>query len=209
MHHHIRIYNNPKDKIGDYLSIPPDKFKTELDLIEKLGYETVTFQDIVEHHIPPKPIMLTFDDGYEDFYQFAFPELQKRNMKAVIYLITSKLNTSDYMTTDQIKEMLPYHIEVGAHTVTHPNLTRLQERELTQEIEESKSFLEQLTGKPVISFCYPGGNYNPHVRSAVEKAGFLFATTTRRGDAYFEHPFDLARDRINFDTIIEGYFQGR
>lgn len=125
MYHNIRDYYNQNDKIGTTNSVSPEKFSEELDLIKKKGYETITFEDLEKNNIPKKPIILTFDDGNSNFYESAFPELKKRNMKAVVFIITGRIGKIGYLDDDKIKKISFYGIEIGSHTVSHRNLSKL------------------------------------------------------------------------------------
>lgn len=206
MYHHIREYSDSSDQTGINLSVSPTKLAEQLDLIKSSGYTTITFNDLNEGNIPSKPIILTFDDGYENFYQSAFPALKSREMKAVSYIITNDTG-GQYMTTDQVKEISENGIEIGSHTLSHPDLTKLSQGKLTDETKNSKEELEKIIGKPVVSFCYPSGQYNDAVVAAVEAAGYKFAVTTKPGVSNFSSPLRLNRHRVNHDTSISGYLK--
>lgn len=207
MFHHIRDYVSASDTIGTNLSVSPAKFAIELDLIKSLGYTTTTFQDLESGKLPAKPIILTFDDGYDNFYTNAYPELKKRGMVAVSYIITNKINTGMYMTADQIKEISQNGIEIGAHTKSHPDLTTISLAKAQDEIDGSKTTLESIVGKPVISFCYPSGKLNSTIEKLVSDAGYKFATTTVNKISDFKDPLAIPRDRVNSDTNIAGYLK--
>lgn len=204
MYHHID-YSKPDQKTASYLAVSSKKLQNQLDLIQKLGYTPTNFQNIENGEIPEKPIILTFDDAYDDFYTKAFPELQKRNMTAVIYLPSNKLNTKDYMTFAQIKELRNNNIEIGSHSLNHADLGSLNEENLRKEIFDSKYFLEKLTDKKVLSFCYPYGIYNPRIRDLLKEAGYKYGLTTKTGHAKFDRTFDLARHKVYSDTDINWY----
>ncbi len=201
MYHYIRDYNDPTDKIGVNLSVSPVKFAAQLDYLKSKGYKTITFQDVENNNIPARPVILTFDDGYIDFYQNAYPVLKSRQMVAVSYIITS-FNGGRYMDNNQIKEIASYGIEIGSHTISHPDLTTISPAKAQSEIANSKSILENIIGKPVISFCHPSGKYNDAVIKLVQDAGYKYATTTNPGMANFNVPLTLSRYRINPDTNV-------
>ncbi len=204
MYHHID-YSNPDQKTASYLAVSLKKLQNQLDLIQNLDYTTINFQNIENGEIPEKPIILTFDDAYNDFYIKAFPELKKRNMTAVMYLPSNKLDTEGYMTLKQIKELRGNNIEIGSHSLNHANLGSLDEENLRKEIFESKHFLEKLTDQKVLSFCYPYGIYNSHIRSLLEEAGYKYGLTTKTGHAKFNKQFDLSRHKVYSDTDINWY----
>ena len=178
MYHHIRDFVDENDKIGTNLSVSSTKFSSQLDLIQSKGYETTTFQEIEKGETPEKPIILSFDDGYSNFYENAFPALKSRKMKAISFVITGK-NNSEYMTKDQIKEIDSYGIEVGSHTVSHPDLTTISKERVKIELIDSKTALENIVGHDIISFCYPAGKQNTTVVSTAFETGYLYATTTK------------------------------
>lgn len=206
MYHHIRDFNDDNDKIGTNLSVSPDEFASQLDLIKQRGYTTVTFGDLEAGNLPDKPIILTFDDGYENFYQYAFPELKKRGMKAVAYIITGKIGTEEYMTSDQIKEIASNNIEIGSHTISHPDLSKASPEKAKNEIVESKQKLEVFVGR-VISFCYPAGKFSSETEALVKEAGYNFAVTTKSGITKFDDRTELNRYRVNNDTDISSYIK--
>lgn len=201
MYHYIRDYNNHNDKVGANLSVPPQVFNNQLEVLKQKGYTPITFNDVVNGKLPQKPIILTFDDGYADFYQNAFPILKQKNMTAVSYIITSFKN-GNYMSDDQIKEISVYGIEIGSHTIDHPDLSKTSEAKAEREINQSKKDLEALIGKSIVSFCYPAGKYNDQTIEITRKAGFKYATTTKAGIGEIRHPFELSRYRITSESDL-------
>lgn len=206
MYHYIRTVADQNDKLGIGLSVVPSKFASQLDKIQKDGYQTINFYDLEQNKIPSKPIILTFDDGYEDFYTTAYPELKKRNMTAVIYIIANN-DGGAYMTASQIKELSDNGIEVGSHTLSHLDLSTANETKASNEISQSKTKLENIIGKTIISFCYPAGKYTEKTIEIVKNAGYKYATTTKPGLSVFSSPLELTRDRMNGDTNIESYIK--
>lgn len=202
MYHHIRDYSNPNDQIGTNLSVSVASFINQLDEMKNEGYETITFEDIKKGEIPEQSIILTFDDGYDDFYYYAFPELQKRNMKATLFVITEFIGENGYMNESQILEVKRSGIEIGSHTLSHPDLTVLNKEQVDKEIRESKKYLEEMIGTQIISFCYPSGRFISETEILVENAGYDFAVTTASGIAKFSKAFELSRYRIGPDTDI-------
>lgn len=209
MYHHIDYFNDSTEheRILTYIGTTSEKLRKQLDLLQKLGYETIVFKDVDEGNIPKKPIILTFDDSYDDFYTKAYPELLKRKMKAITYVITDKLNSTGYLTTDQLREMRNNGIEIASHTLSHPDLKTLTDEELKKEISDSKTFLEKLLNEKVLSFAYPFGKYNLRIRKVVEDAGYKYATTVNPGNASFKEPLDLQRYKVYSDTDINNYIK--
>lgn len=201
MYHHIRDYNLESDQAGITLSVGTADFARQLDLIQSRGYKTTNFLEIESGKMPEKPIILTFDDGYQNFYENAYPELKKREMTGIVYVIADK-TASLYMTREEIKTVAENYIEVGSHTLSHPDLTVLTEEKEKIEIRQSKTKIEAITGKTIVSFCYPSGKYKPETIDMLKAAGYKYAVTTKRGIAELSSPFELSRYRINNGTGI-------
>ncbi|MBC8485462.1 MAG: polysaccharide deacetylase family protein, partial [Bacteroidetes bacterium] len=142
-----------------------------------------------------KIILLTFDDGWKDNYTNAFPILKKFSFKAAIFLvyytIEEKGEFQEYLNKKDIFEMQNYGIDFGSHTLTHQELPTLEKQEAKREIVNSKSCLEKLLNKPVISFCYPRGKVNSDAVSMVSDAGYELAFTIHPGRNYFDDNFLL------------------
>lgn len=206
MFHHIRDFSDQSDPIGVNLSVSPAKFASELDLIQRKGFTTITFRDLENGNIPDKPIILTFDDGYQNFYDNAYPEIKRRQMKAVAFIITG-MNGGDYMNNAEIKEISDYGIEIGSHTISHPDLSTISNEKAIREVTESKEILEKITGKPVISLCYPSGKFNDPVVADVKNAGYKYATTTKNALSDFKNTLEISRYRVNSDANIESYLK--
>ncbi|MBI5412318.1 polysaccharide deacetylase family protein [Candidatus Peregrinibacteria bacterium] len=170
------------DTFGRNLYYSVASFKKLAAFLVKHQIVALTMSDLGAGAIPKNPVMLTFDDGYEDFYTRAFPVIKKYHLRATLFVITGKLDKPSYLTTAQLKEISDSGVvEIGSHTVTHPDLTTLSNAALAQELTDSKRALETMTGKPVVSFCYPLGKTNARVQKAVAVAGYLFARTTSHG----------------------------
>lgn len=201
MYHHIRNYNQPNDTIGTNLSVSPDNFNAQIKYLKDNGFTTITFSDFLNFptkKLPEKPIILTFDDGYNDAYDNAFLPLKQNGQVGVFYIISGFVGRPDTLTSNQIKEISASDMEVGSHTIDHPDLTKISAVKLDSELQGSKKNLESIIGKSVVSFCYPSGKNNAEVDNAVKNAGYSTATTTSSGiSSTSENKFTLSRIRIN------------
>lgn len=202
MYHYISISPWKTDKIRIGLSTPPYIFEEQLKLLQQNGFTTITLDDMVnvfagKSSLPKNPVILTFDDGYEDFYQNAFPLLQKYNMKGTVFVITSLVGKYNYLTWPQIVEMgLTDNVVFGAHTMHHYSLPSLNPTEMYDEIVTSKVELEKHLGTLINWFAYPYGGYDQKVIENVKKAGFIGAVNTLPGQLQYESRlFYVTRDR--------------
>lgn len=191
MYHYIRVNPYPKDKASATLSVAPDEFAAQMAYLAQNGYTSITLDtlyDIFQEQLssPAKPVVLTFDDGYADFYLNAYPILQKYGLLAVCFVITGSVGQERYLSWDQIREMQSSGlIRFEAHTVTHPNLTKLSYTELLGELQGSKDRLEAQTDRIAHFISYPYGRTNSLVMSAARKVGFAGGIGTSYGKASY------------------------
>lgn len=212
MYHYIRDYQNPQDKIGTGLSVSPQNFEEQLKIIQAEGFETITLDDMDsawrgEKKLPEKPLIITFDDGYEDFYTAAFPLLQKYNMKATIYMIANLIEKPGYLKSEQLKKLSASSlVTIGGHSLNHVDFYTLKRNELKQEMTQAKKILENLLGNPVKHFAYPLGRYNKIIREEVERAGYSTATLIDLGYEHKEKDrYTLNRVRIPGNASLEKF----
>ena len=208
-----------------------ERFAAQLDSLARRGFTTITFRDYAAYlegarALPRRPIILTFDDGYADNYDLAFPLLEARGMTAVIFLVADRNVTTNLwdaaggepqvplLAGDQIREMGDYGIEFGSHTMSHARLTALAPDALAGEVEGSRRALEERLGRPVLSLCYPYGAVNAAVKDATERAGYAFGVASDSGPLGFgEDLFEIRRvqvfpgtDRFGFWRKTSGWY---
>lgn len=180
-YHYIRQLPGDDDPLGQNLSVSPENFAEQMAYLKSAGYESMTFDDLRAGKIPDKPVIITFDDGYEDAYQNAFPALKENGMTGVFYVITGFVGRDLYLTWNQITEMSEAGMVFGSHTVNHPDLTspNLSQATITQELSLSKKALEQRLDKTINDFCYPSGKATTTTVDYVYDAGYKTATSTQ------------------------------
>ena len=187
MYHYIRVNPNPQDSVGFRLSVNPQNFSAQMDYLAQQGYHTITLDDLggffFSHaSLPSKPIILTFDDGYSDFHDEAFPILKSHSFKAINFVISGFVGIPGFLSWGQIDEMKTSGlIYFGAHTVHHVSLPSLSAERITQEVTESKNTLQQHLGYPINWIAYPYGKVNETVARIVQQGGYAGAFGTNRG----------------------------
>lgn len=182
----VIYYHSVKESADNEVTITPEMLKTELKYIHDEGYVTLTISQLKSYilndsPIPPKSILITFDDGYMDNYYSAFPILKEFNMTATIFCITSELDGSYYLSKEAIREMSAYGIDIESHTLTHPHLNKLNYDQQLAELVASKKTLEEITGKEISSLAYPYGDFNDDSVKATKDAGYALGFTTKLG----------------------------
>ncbi|MFA5925851.1 MAG: polysaccharide deacetylase family protein [Parcubacteria group bacterium] len=206
MFHYVRVADKSKDPLGYNLSVDPETFGKELAWLKKNGYTTIPIRGIEDGKVPEKSVVLSFDDGYEDFYSAALPLLQKYEFGASVGIITSKINQAGYLSDSQIMDLITNNIEVVSHSESHPDLTKISPDKAQKEIRESKNFLENKLGISIGSFVYPSGEYNGEIEKIVKDSGYLTALTTQPGMADAKgNLLELKRIRIDNRDGFEGF----
>lgn len=151
------------------------------------GYTTLSLDEfynfLIENDpIPYKSVIITFDDGYKDNYENAFPILKEFGYKATIFVITSTIDKeNDFLTSNELKEMSNSNIDIQSHTLNHDNLSSLDYDAQIRTLKDSKEFLEKILGKQVKYIAYPYGKWNNDTLKAVKYAGYNMAFTTEGG----------------------------
>ncbi len=186
MYHHIAVPPPNADAIRLDLSVWPDNFDAQMAILASQGYHTVTLADVYNADmkgtpLPSKPIVFTFDDGYDDNYTNALPILKKYNFTGTFYIASGLLERPGYMTWAQVVDLYKQGMDIEAHSVTHPSLKGKPVDFLLREIGGSKRALESMLGHPILFFCYPSGEYDDLTIKVLQETGFLSATTTKAG----------------------------
>lgn len=171
-----------------------EKFRQQIRILKEAGYEAVTLRELAsamkgKGKLPPKPVVVTFDDGYEGTARNALPVMQEHGMRGVLFAIAGRIGgRNDWdrksggpelplMGEAEIRRLLAAGWELGAHTVSHPRLTTLAPREAQMEIWSSKETLEEKFKTPVDSLSYPYGAHSPDLCEMVRKAGYKAGVT--------------------------------
>ena len=197
------------DDSGSVISTSPSTFRMQMKFLAENGYQSLPLSDASGYirekkPFPDKAFVMTFDDGYQNNYTRAFQVMQEFSFKATIFLISaycekswsgdeSSLETQPMLSWSEIREMHRYGIEFGAHTATHPDLTRIPIAEAEREIKQSKAEIQDRLGGEVTTFAYPFGTFDASVRELARRE-FHAACSTRLGKVEVaDDPFSLKR----------------
>ena len=174
MYHHIAV-----SPTGSRYYVAPDNFESNLRLLQDWGYKTITTSMLVQAitqgaPLPPRPIIITFDDANADNYTNAFPIMKRYGFTGVLYVPYYYIGEPNYLTVDQIHEMAAADWEVGSHTISHPtNFLALQPAMMRTEIVGSRQMLSELLGLPILTFAYPFGENSNAAVDYVHFAGYI------------------------------------
>jgi len=202
MYHHVMPADQAKSIGASSLNVSPDIFRGQIDYLVGKGYQAIGLNQLMPMlstgSLPAKPVVLTFDDGYLDFYNFVFPILIEKNIRATVFVISQFTGGERYLTWSQISELAGSGLVlIGNHTLNHPWLSKLERAEENNQIVSAKNIIEQNTGIKTDLFAYPYGNSNDIAKEILKENGFAGAVTTVSGWTQCANlPYDLQRIRI-------------
>jgi peptidoglycan/xylan/chitin deacetylase (PgdA/CDA1 family) len=205
-------------------SVPPDMFVQQMAYLQAHHYVPISVTQLIcgmldpSIRLPERLVVLTFDDGFADFYTNALPVLQRYGFAATLYITTALIedrrhwlhklghNGRSGLSWSQIVEITSAGVECGAHTHTHPQLDTIPLVAAREEIIYSKTKLEQQLGQEVVSFAYPHGYYTAAVRQLVQEAGYSSACAVKHAlSSMTDDRFALARLIVGGDTSLSAF----
>lgn len=204
----ILCYHNVNDQEKKYTTVSISNFKAQMEFLSQRGYRTIALSDVIATNRSnggnSKTIAITFDDGWRDNYDYAFPILKQYGFKATIFLIADRIGEAGYLTVEQIDEMRRYGIEFGSHSLSHPDLTAISDEQKWNEIINSRTKLQTELHINIDFFCYPFGIHNSQSVELVRRAGYLGACSNMPGSNLKNEPALLKRTEIGFnDTLFD------
>ena len=195
------------------------RFEEQMRYLCENGFHTISIAEYVEHVkkgtiLPPKPVIVTFDDGFKSNYLYAFPQLRKYQQTATIFMTVDK-NSENFkkycyvdkpLSNDQLIEMHKHGISIQSHSMTHPYLTELPEEAVQWELRESKRALEALLGSPIEFLAIPSGAYNRRIKRIASETGYKAVYCIRKGsNNNGSDLYALRRMVIRRDFTIEDF----
>lgn len=163
LYHRIAIPTEP----NDYFVTPAD-FRAQLQALADWGYTSIPLSLLIRAvnegaPLPPRPIVISFDDGDISVYETAFPLMQEFGFSGINYIVSNRLHSPGYMTAEQLAELAQAGWEVGSHSVSHADL--LADPNPRWQLEQSRRELEAALGQPITTFAWPFGNSSPALRA--------------------------------------------
>jgi peptidoglycan/xylan/chitin deacetylase (PgdA/CDA1 family) len=216
----ILMYHNVSPWVPSFsdenrsLTVKPEDFAAQMEYLHKSGFTPITLKELNliwrgKQPMPPKPIVLTFDDGDRGVYQYAYPVLQRYRFHFVVFLITrwTPFHTTFYMGKNDVLEMLKSGlVELGSHTRNHVNLEKASPIGTFYEICVSKRDIEELFDYDVTSFCFPFGGHTKIAIAALRVYGYTVATTETDGLANRNQgPYLLKRMKVDGTEELQSF----
>ena len=214
MYHHINDPPPSADEVGRTWTVSLNDFTNQMDWLVQHGYHSITLMQLVDNlesgaPLPDKPIILTFDDGWDVGFGTVFPILKQRHLIGTFFVCPGSIGEnpgSGYMTWPQLREMTSGGMDVQSHTVNHPHLRGVPPEGQQREFVESKARLEKQLGRPIIALAYPFGEFDAGVMARVKQAGYRCAVGIEPG--YTQHASDLFclhRTRISYGDTLDTF----
>lgn len=208
MYHRVTEDKQVKDK---HITVTPQAFEQQMQFLQENDWQVIPLSEAlsqlqsgcIKHS---NQLVLTFDDGYRDNYDIAYPILKKYQFPATIYLITSLINCDPYfLSLAHLTEMFEGAITYGSHSITHPNLTEISLEESWKELGSSKIGLESALGYLIKTFAYPSGYFNSIHQQMLGELGYSAALTIAPGgNTCHDSLFALKRTEISFhDSLLD------
>jgi peptidoglycan/xylan/chitin deacetylase (PgdA/CDA1 family) len=198
----ILYYHAVNDKINgiEELFVSPVEFEKQMTYLKENNYTVISFDRLKDIHTIEKPVIITFDDGYEDNYKYVYPVLKKFGFPATIFLCSDFIDKPLYLSKAQITEMSGL-VDFQGHSITHPYLTKLSNEEVHRELGESKKIIESITAKGVNVFSYPIGDYNQRILDITKK--YYKYAVVNGGGLYTEGDGDYEIKRVYIPRILD------
>jgi peptidoglycan/xylan/chitin deacetylase (PgdA/CDA1 family) len=213
----ILVYHSVNNDKGTFF-VSPENFAKQMEHIKKNGYEAIALDELAvniknKKFFKRNKVVITFDDGYKDNFQYAYPVLKKLRFPATIFLITDFIDKKftgegkEFMNWDEVMIMSKDRISFGGHTKTHFYLGFIEdEKAAFEEIEGSKKAIEEKIGMSVNYFCYPSGGFCQRTKELVMQAGYKGACTTNRGFADFNsYVYELKRIKVTNSDMTKPF----
>ncbi len=216
----VLTYHKLSPSAADRMTVRERDFEQQMRYLKEHGYRVISldeFADFLEFRepIPPKSVVITFDDGWRSTYDIAFPILKRYGFPATLFVYTDLISGSGQtLSWDQVRDLSRNGFDIQAHSRTHRYLDRLEEGEsfphyfesVRNELEESGRILERQLGRKVKYLAYPYGETNPIVVALSREAGYRMAFTVQRSSVpFFCPPYRLGRAMIYGTYDLEDF----
>jgi len=222
MYHQVGVFDRPAAHRSTYCHIR--RFKAQMAYLKYLNYRVISADEAVavvqgKQKLDGHAVVLTFDDGYADFLDTVWPILKRYRFPATVFMVSALAGkpsswfeadgreTPPLLNVEQLRQLRRAGITIGAHTLSHPRLSRIPREQMTQEIVESRRQLTEMLEEDIPYFCYPYGDYDAAVVDAVKDAGFQAAFSCIRGAAVpGDDRFLLPRKAISYGDSLAGFW---
>jgi len=208
----VLLYHDiPKQSTtSDRYDVSAARFDEQMRQLRDWGYSTITIQQLVNHinkghRLPPRPIVITFDDGYQNIFANAFPIMERYGFTGTVYIVANRLKSDGFMNQKELKQLLDSGWEVGSHGMTHTELTQ-NHALVRREVLQSRLDLNDALGIKVFSFAYPFGSLDWFISSKVLDYGYFAAVGVGNLSLHSSGTvYNLSRREVQGDASLEDF----
>lgn len=211
MYHHVADAPPGADAVRRDLSVSPAAFDAQMAYLKANGYQTISLADLADcltrgRVLPPKAVVLTFDDGYNDNYTLAMPILLRYGFSGTFFVITDSVGSAGYVSWPDVESMSRQGMVIQPHGRTHADLAVSSASDVRWQVTGSRAAIEEKVGQPAQFFCYPSGRYTAQTIASLQASGYIGAVTTTYGATQTKSGlFELSRVRIRGGDSIEQF----
>lgn len=210
MYHRFRELDADASAGQRLYSVSPAAFEQQMDWLVQQGWHSIAPAEYAGYlrgePLPPRPMVISIDDGYKEVYQVAHPVFQRTGLRPVLFVIISYAQNSGYLSWDQLRELVAEGYAVGAHSYDHTNLRDLEAAELLRQIAEPKAILERELGIPIDAYSYPYGSYSDAIIAVLREQGYATACTINPTIYQQpERPYHISRLNVPYDMTLEQF----
>jgi peptidoglycan/xylan/chitin deacetylase (PgdA/CDA1 family) len=206
LYHHVA----PTDGT-DLFTVSPELFREQMHTLVDLGFEAITPQQLTDAlqcgvPLPERAVVITFDDGNVDNYDYAFPIMKNLELPGAVYVVANRTASPGYLSVEQLREMIEAGWEIGSHTMTHPDLVGLNAEDMSSELLSSRLMLEVALDVEIKTFAYPYGSSSQTIARKVASYGYNNAmglgtmTSHWRGNLFY-----LSRHAVDGREGLDGF----
>jgi len=221
MYHSIRLDSEMQNmtQLKSAYFLKKSQFYQQMAYLKASGYNTITLYELLKIYRENKEwnkkyAAITFDDGYLDNYLHAFPILQEFKFQATFFIVTSWMNSKNYLTWDNVQELAKYGMQIHSHTVSHPILKTCKPTKVINELRSSKREIENKLGTEVVFLSYPHGSFDASTVDVAKRVGYFGSCSSRWG--FFSKRSDIygmeriaVRSKLNLDNFKRTINQDR
>lgn len=222
MYHQVGHFSPMRAHRANYCQVR--RFAAQMAWLHYWRYPVLSLDEVLAAQagaqpLPARAVALTFDDGYQNFLEHAWPVLRRYGFPATLYVISDWLGRqtdwfradpgrplAQLLSADEVRALHRQGVVIGSHSATHPRLAMLTEDAQCAELARSKAQIEALLDAPVRHLCYPFGSFNVTTVALAERLGYVSATTCLRGAMTLDdHPLVLPRKAISYGDNLAGF----
>jgi peptidoglycan/xylan/chitin deacetylase (PgdA/CDA1 family) len=213
MYHHILRLDEEASKGQRTWTVSPEAFASQMVYLAEHDWQSITPTELAAYlkegaPLPPRPIIISLDDGYKEVYTTALPVFMRTGLRPVLFIVPDYLGYGAYLNWSQLRKLVSVGFAVGSHGQDHSDLRGADDAELQRQVGDSRALLAEELDTSIDAFCYPFGSYDDRTLAALETHHYLTAFTLN--PSFFQsaaEPYRLSRLRVTYDMSLEEFVE--